>query len=497
MSELHLVFDIGTGGTKAALLTPSGEVVLSAFRGYETVRHAGGYAEQNPGDWWEAVVECALELAPSVFRRVTAVVLTGQMQNLTLLGEEGACLRPTILYSDVRATAEAAEIVGRLGASELRRRTGNDQGAAGLLAKLLWLKRHEPNLYVRAHRIFLGAADFVAYRLTGEAVTDSTTASTTGLLDLEARSPLSASLFEALGLERVPALLPSVREGGRLAGELLGSTASAMGLRSGTPVYLGPGDAGATTIGAGSGEIGPAYGYIGTSGWVALSAGNRADPDTGAITLAHPHRKRFIQIAPLLTAGGNLKWVRDLFADGFVDGSNGEPFSSVVEQALQRSPSRLLYLPYLAGERSPINDPLARGAFIGLDSSTTKAHLYRAVLEGIAYGYRHALQALAPGGIETLVLAGGGAKSAGWCQLFATIIGVKVIVGSAVEHVGVRGAHTAVRFALGEVEDYRFNIEGRDFAPVAEEREHYAQMFELYLESYPALRGVFRGLAGS
>src|SRR5690606_7293683 len=163
-----------------------------------------------------------------------------------------------------------------------------------------------------------------------------------------------------------------------------------------------------------SGESGWVYAYLGTSGWIAFTSAYRAMPDHGAFTLAHPQPTAYIQIAPLLTAGGNLEWARGVFGGGDYD--------TIIEQAGARPPSNLSYLPYLNGERSPFRDPLARGSFIGVDPRTSYNDFYRAVLEGVIYAYRHALDALLTSPPSALVLTGGGTRSEAWCQLFADIL---------------------------------------------------------------------------
>jgi xylulokinase len=270
--------------------------------------------------------------------------------------------------------------------------------------------------------------------------------------------------------------------------------AATLGLRAGIPVYLGPGDAGAATVGAGCGEPGRAYGYIGTSGWVGFSAHARADPASGAFTLAHPHPSMFFQVAPLLTAGGNLQWIRDLFAreqHEFADDS----FDELIEGALRREPGPLLFLPYLNGERSPVRDSAARGAFVGLSSRTVKADLYRAVLEGVIYSYRHALEALLPGGTDVLTLTGGGTRSASWNALFATVTGLPVRTLEETESVGVRGAHHCVRVVEGKATSYRFATHTSTCVPGTALKGHYDRMFALYLDLYPNLRETFGKLA--
>jgi xylulokinase len=482
---IWLAFDIGTTGTKAALLDEKQNVVVTAYASYETTRAQNGEVEQNSLDWWQAVVETTRALSTHEhFSKVKSIVITGQMQNLTLLNDAGEPLRNTILYSDSRAQVEAKEIITKISVDELYNKTGNEQDSSSLLAKLLWLKRHEAQRPQQARYIFLGAADVIAFWLTGQAVTDTTTASTTGLMGIEARGYLEP-FFEQPGLEDIQSKLPKLQNGGELAGRLTAKAARELGLTPELPVYLAPGDAGATTLGAGCGELGEAYAYIGTSGWVAFSSEERAK-ERGVFILAHPNAKRFIQIAPLLTAGGNLQWIRDLFAS--------DDYETLIVEALETPPQNLLYLPYLNGERCPVRDPLARGAFIGLSSSTTKPEMVRGVLEGVVFNYRHALQTICPTFPKTLTLTGGGTKSEQWCQLFADILGIPVQVMNDAEYVGVRGAQLSALVTSGARKDYVLKNECKTFEPNQNLQHHYAKLFDAYLGIYPALKETFKKL---
>lgn len=494
MTSLWLAFDIGTTGTKAALVAPDGRILVSAHREYPTYTAEGGVVEQDAHDWWRAVVETSREITrhPEA-KDITAIAITGQMQNLILVDSAGNPLRGVILYSDTAALEESQEVNQLLGADWLRQATGNDQGPDSLLAKMLWLARNEPDvLNVPDARIFLGAPDFIAYHLTGAAVTDSTTASTTGLMDLDLRHYHQRAAFDHLGLGQYASMLPPIASGGAKIGVLRQETAQLLGLKAGLPVYHGPGDAGATTLGAGSGELGRAYAYIGTSGWIAFTATNRADPDRGAMTLAHPTTGRYIQVAPLLTASGNVDWVRGLF--------NNDSIELLIEDALYRPPSHLLYLPYLNGERSPIRDPLARGAFVGLHVNIQKLDIYRAVLEGVVYAYRHALDALLSSPISSLTLTGGGTRSRDWCQLFADALNVPVIVAGDAENVGVRGVVLAAQISSGEHQNYNpqnyFPVKTTLY-PDSQYREHHDRQYQLFRELYLALRPVFARMGDS
>ncbi|MFN8531620.1 MAG: FGGY family carbohydrate kinase [Anaerolineae bacterium] len=488
-TPLWLIFDVGTSGTKAALVTPDGDLLRTATHDYPTFSADGGVNEQNADDWREAVI--ALSRTFSEERsRIAAIVVTGQMQDAILIEEHGDTTERVILYSDTRAGAEAAEIEQKLGAERLTALTGNEQGADSLRAKLLWLSRHRPEALRRARKIVFGAADFVTFHLTGNAVTDTTTASTTGLFHLGERRWLEQSIFDEMGIGVCRSLMPMLVTGGAHVGPLTERAANALGLKVGLPVYHATGDAGAATIGAGSGEIGRAYGYLGTSGWVAFTSDAPGSPMNGVFTLAHPRPDRFIQIAPLLTAAGNLDWVRGLFPD--------DPIDALVSAACARPPSPVIYLPYLNGERTPFRDPLARAAFIGINGSTDRLDLVRAVLEGVAFGYRHALEALMPTAPESLILTGGGTRSAAWCQLFADVLNKRILLGSGAEHVGVRGAQITVQVASGKLGDYAppgFPLIDQTLVPDAAQVARYETKYGVYRAAYPAMKGLFAGLA--
>lgn len=485
--KLWLAFDVGTTSTKAALVSPDGQVIHSAVREYPLYMAEGGVVEQHAEDWWNATVEACRELAVrNEFSQVEAIAVTGQMQDVILVDAAGKPVYSVILYSDTRARAEADDIIQCIGAERLRVLTGNDQDAASLLAKLLWLKRHQPDALSSARHLLMGAADFIAFKMTGLAVTDTTTASTTGLMDLDSRAPLDRSIFESIGIGDALPILPPIAAGGLQVGSLAANAASVLGLKAGTPVHHSPGDAGATTIGAGSGETGHVYAYLGTSGWIAFTSLNRASWEHGAWTLAHPKPQNYIQIAPLLTAGGNVEWIRDLFGT--------DDYDDLIDQASQQSVSGLLYLPYLNGERSPFRDPLARGAFVGLSQRTTKADLYRAVLEGVVYAYRHALQALLTSPLGALTMTGGGTRSQEWCQLFSDVLNLPVAVAADAENVGVRGAVLAARVASRELDNYHspgYFPSKTLLQPNLQHRHYYDHQYTLFRDLYPALRSTF------
>lgn len=487
-----LALDIGTTGTKAAVLDQSGTLIRTGYAAYPTYSDATGVNEQDPRDWRQATIEAIRTCDPS---GIEAVILTGQMQNVVLLDKQGDPVRPAILYSDTRAVEQAAAIEALIGRGELRARTGNDQNAGGLLAKLRWLVEHEPTVLDSAKSCFIGAADTVAYWLTGTRATDTTTASTTGLLDLTSRRLHDPAFFHTIELESVLWLLPDVVPGGSQVGQVTAQAAQSFGLPEGLPVYLAPGDAGSATVGSGSGEPGRVYGYIGTSGWVAFSADHPGDPNNGVITIAHPHPHRFIQIAPLLTAAGNWDWARTVLQVDSPNGSQSD-IGDLIAAALDRPGTDLLYLPYLNGERSPFSDPHARGSFIGLSSAHTSLDMFRAVIEGVVFAYRHNLEALVRHPARSMVLTGGGARSAALAALFADCIGAEVALYPDAENVGLRGALLSVQVARGDRPDYHVNtLMSTRVVPNSAHRKRLHHLYSAWRHGYLRLRDVFLSLA--
>ena len=364
-----------------------------------------------------------------------------------MLDENAAPVRPVILYSDTRATAQIERIHQLVSPDELRAISGIEQSAGSLLAKLRWLDENERQSLSRAAHLLFGGADFIAARMTGAFVSDSTNASTTGLWHLAADTLLDAKLLARLELSWLQALLPTVVSGGSHVGNLKKAAAQSLNLPADAPVYLAPGDAGTATIGAGCGERGAAYAYVGTSGWVAFTAREIGAASAGVITLAHPKPDHFIQVVPMMTSAGNLDWLQSIFASDSHD--------EIIKQALDRERSNLVFLPYLHGERAPFNDPFARGAFIGISAQTGKADLWRAVLEGMIFAYRHTLTALSPQLPDKLTLIGGGARNYHLNQLFADIIGLPIHQPPDAEHAGLHGAVRAVEVSLGLAPDYQ------------------------------------------
>ena len=479
--NLSIVFDLGTTEIKGAVMKNDGTLVQKVTQqNYTTVTDSNRH-EQDAIFWWKAICSVSNELCES--HKIHSVIVTGQMQNLLLLNTKGSPLQEVILYSDQRSIEESEWLLQNSCYLDLVAKTGNEQGPTSLLAKLLWIKKHQPEIFSKTNCLLPGASDYVVFRMTGEKATDTTTASTTGLMELVERKWIDEALFNKMGLQGVQTLLPKLFDGGAKIGELQKKAATDLGIPAGLPVFLGPGDAGSATIGAGCGVPGKAYAYIGTSGWVAFAEKQPADPTTGVITLSHPKCDHFIQVAPLLTAGGNLEWAKSL--------SNFESYDSLINDAISSPLSNLIFLPYLKGERSPFIDPKARGAFIGLQSTTGQSAMNRAVLEGICFAFRHALTALTDTPVNELILTGGGTRSKEFCQMFADVLNVEILILEQDGTVNMRGALKSAQGNLEEIELFHSAIR---FTSKGNLREHYNRLYSGFVEAYPALKSIFSTL---
>lgn len=495
--ETILAIDIGTTGAKAALVNREGAILAAALATYPTHTAAGNVVEQNPQDWWAATCRALQELWARTEEKgdVAAVILSGQMQDTILLGEEEA-VGPALLYADSRAQVEAADIEQRIGAEVLTAITGNAQGAASVLAKWCWLARHEAARLAATRTILLGSHDYVAWRLCGARSADPTTAATTGLLDWRTRT-WAYELLMQMGLDIN--LLPTLHTSGAQIGVVSADAAIATGLPAGTPVLQGVGDLGATTVGVGAAEPGTIYAYLGTSGWIAASQEVAVPmPARGVFTICHPQPPRYIQVAPVLTAGGNLEWLRRALATP--EGAQPE-YAHLNALAAQAQPGSggVMYLPYLNGERSPFSDPNARAGFLGISGATTQADLVRAVMEGTAFAYRSLREALGIVARSPLILAGGGGKSPVWVQILADVLGQPVRVAAAPGDAPARGAALIAGHALGW---YASLTPGAEFfptqavyEPIEANTRVYESLYSIFTGLYPALRESFAALA--
>jgi xylulokinase len=421
--------DIGTGGTRAVLLDGDGCVVSSATAAHRPFAspHAS-WAEQNPCDWWAAVCsaipEC-LTRGKTAGGEISGIALTGQMHGLVLLDRDGRVLRPSIIWCDQRTEVECREITERIGAARLIELTANPALTNFTLPKIWWVQKNEPEIWARAGTILL-PKDYIRLRLSGSLATDVADASGTLLFDVANRQ-WSRPMTEASGL--VADLLPTVFESCEISGHVSEEGARATGLRAGIPIVTGAGDQAAGAVGTGIVRPGAVSATIGTSGVVfAATAGPVRDPAGRIHTFCHAVPQRWHVMGVTQAAGYSLRWFRDQF------GATGDPAQDAYGRLMKEASAApagsdgLLWAPYLMGERTPHLDPYARGALVGISAAHTRAHVIRAILEGVAFSLRDTLTIFAELKIpvESIRLGGGGARGALWRQIQADVYGMPV-----------------------------------------------------------------------
>jgi xylulokinase len=413
--------DVGTSAAKAVAISRTGEVLASAERGYPLSTPRPGWAEQDPEDWWRAAQEAlaALGVEPA------AVGLSGQMHGLVALDERDRVLRPAILWNDQRTAAECAEIEDRVGLERLVELTGNRALTGFTAPKLLWLRRHEPEIFGRIRRVLL-PKDYVRLRLTGEHAIDAADASGTLLFDVRERRWSE----EVLGALEIPAQwLPPVGESTEIGGA---------------------GDQAAGALGAGIDRPGPLSIVLGTSGVVlAALPGYRHDPLARLHVFCHAVPGTWQAMGVMLSAAGSMSWLRGVLG--------GLDYRELDGEAAAWAPGAegLAFAPYLAGERTPHADPDARGAFVGLSLRHDRGAMTRAVLEGVAYGLRDSLELLRELGVEVEVgrISGGGARSELWRRIAASVLGISLERTAAAEEGAAFGAALLAGVSSGAFAD--------------------------------------------
>ena len=488
-----LGIDVSTTATKAVLVGEEGDVTGIATAEYATSVPRPRWSEQDPELWWGAAIAAirdALVRAGIPGGDVAAVGLTGQMHGAVLLDTADRPLRPAILWNDQRTDTECDEIRQRVGAERLIQVTGNDALTGFTAPKLLWVRSHEPETWSRVAHVLL-PKDFVRLRLTGEHAVDKADGAGTLLFDLAARD-WSAEVLDALQLDR--GLLPQTFEGPVVTGSVTAAVAQLTGLRAGTPVVAGGGDQAANAVGVGAIDPGVVALSLGTSG-VVFAATDRAltEPRGRVHAFCHAVPERWHLMSVMLSAAGSLRWFRDALAPGV-------PYSALDDEAAlaPAGSDRLVFLPYLTGERSPHADPLARGAFVGLTVTHERRHLARAVLEGVAYGLRDGLDQMIGAGLPApsrIRASGGGIASPLWRQILADVLRAEIATVSTTEGAafgaGLLAAVGAGWFeSVAQAADWAVQLSvvaepGPD-API------YAEALGRYRALYPALAPTFR-----
>jgi xylulokinase len=499
MTDAVLALDIGTSAVKALIVDMNGRILGHGSAEHPMQHPRPGYAEQRPEDWWEATVRAVRAALAEAATSVQAIGLTGQMHSTVLLGDRGDALGPAIIWADTRSRAEVDELTAIIGPRRLLEITGSRLATGFQAATVHWLQRHDPDRWRRTRRVML-PKDYLRFRLAGVLATEPSDASSTLLLDIHTRD-WSDTILQAIKLDR--SYLPEMHPSASMTGNLGPDAAAALGLPDGLPVIAGGADVACGALGAGVVDPDAMLLSISTGAQVVLPslapeinfAGNShtfcAAIDPGQSGAA------WYQMGATMAAGLALRWLRDnIFALPLED---GYAQMTKAAEAVPPGAGGLIFLPYLAGERTPHMNPHARGLFLGLTASHGRAHLVRAVMEGVAFALYDAYRALHLDreSVNRAILAGGGARSSLWRQIFADVFGMPIAPLDAVEQSALGAAVLAV--AATTASDTA-NIArswaryGASVLPDDSVHHQYQELFAIFRSAYEKHQADFEAL---
>ena len=506
MKNYIIAHDLGTTGNKATLYDCEGKLVGAAFEGYETEHARAGWAEQDPRDWWQAVCQSTRRLlgeAGLSKNEIAAISFSGQMMGAVPLDRQGQPLRKAIIWADQRALPQERWLMERLDFGEVYQITGHRLSSPYSLAKILWMRDNQPEIYDDVHK-FVQAKDAIIARLTGSFVTDPSDASSMNLYDLE-RGEWSGKILDAVDLPGDK--LPEIRQSIEIVGEVRREVADEVGVAAGTRVVLGGGDGACAAAGAGVIEAGSAYNYVGSSSWIAMSTPKPIyDPEYRTFTFGHVIPDRVMPTGTMQAAGASYQWTRNQL--GLLEQQAAETLGvsayeliNLQAEQVEAGAEGLFYLPYLMGERSPRWNSHARGAFVGLTIRHTRAHLYRAVLEGITMNLRVILDAFRRQGtvIDAMRVIGGGAGSRLWNQMMADIYGMPVQRLAILEEATSMGAALVGGVAVGLYDDFSMietmNKIAATVSPDPQNQAVYDRIYPVFNKIYEALVPIYDDIA--
>lgn len=487
-----LGLDISTTGAKALLVDQQGAVIATHTTPQPISQPKPLWSEQSPSDWWKGIaasIRAVLHQSGIAGEAVTAIGLTGQMHGMVLLDAEGNVLRPAILWNDQRTQAQCDWITEKVGFERLIALTGNRALTGFTAPKVIWVREHEPDVYGRTAHMLL-PKDYIRYMLTGDYASEMSDSAGTSLLNVAGRA-WSTEVLDAL---EIPAdWLPTLYEGTETTGVVHAAAAAETGLKAGTPVVGGGGDQAAGAVGVGAVKPDVIALSVGTSGVVFAPLANYAyEPEGRLHAFCHAAPDQWHFMGVMLSAAGSLQWYRDELA-------SQTEFDALLAPAkgIAAGSDGLLFLPYLTGERTPHPDPLARGAFVGLTTRHTQAHLTRAVLEGVAFGLKDSFRLIAAAGLPDQIevrVIGGGAKSPVWRQILADVLNAPLVSVSTTEGAAY-GAALLALVGAGVFPDIQAAcaaaITTSDATAPSEQADAYAAPYAHYQALYPALKDIF------
>jgi xylulokinase len=498
-----LAHDTGTGGDKAVLTTLEGQILQSAYQPYEVYYPQPDWAEQHPEELWQAVTKTTRQVIQQASinpGEILGVGISAQMFNLLPVDERCRPVSPMLSWLDVRSVNQADRLLNQGTQSFLFNHTGNIPTAKDIIPKILWLKEERPDLWERTAWL-LDCKEYILFRLTGKIAIDWHGASVFFLFD-----PYKKTWSEEvcarlqIPLEKLPEAYPCIQ----VIGEVTPQAAAETGLAAGTPVVICAGDVAVAQSGSGANTAAKAHLCVGTATWIGLSTRIlHNDPEKPFWALNHIDPDKWIIAGEMETGGGALMWFRDAFCqeeDRLANSAGISTYALLGQMADSVEPGadKLLFLPWLSGERAPVLDHYARGGFVGLSLGHTKSHLARSVMEGVAFHLRWICESLERLGLkfDAVNAIGGGCTSSVWTQIISDIIERPLHVVEHPQEAGAIGAALSVAVGLGvypnmEAVDELIRID-HTVDPRRQNQERYRELYQEYRSLYEALAPIYR-----
>jgi len=502
MKKYLLSHDLGTSGDKATLFSVDGELIGSTVASYDTHYFNDNWVEQDADDWWKAFCSATKQLIRESeidAADIAGISFSGQMMGCLCVDRQGRPLRPSIIWADIRAQEEAAQVEAQIPLFDYYSIVGHRISASYGLYKLMWVMKHEPEIYEQTYKT-LNAKDYIVFRLTGTFCTDYSDANGSGFFD-QKKLDWSEELLALSGL--APDKLPDVKPSTFMAGTVTAEAAASTGLAEGTPVIIGAGDGVATNVGAGSIAPGKAFCSLGTSAWIASTAEQPlTDPLMRTVTWAHMVPGLYAPNGTMQYACGSYSWLKNVICteeSAQAKTAGCSAYDIMDEEAAENCPGSngLIFLPYLIGERAPRWDSDAKGCFIGLKPETSRGDIIRSVMEGVTYNLALILDILRSQiDITELTVLGGGAKGRIWQQIMADVFDARMIIPNVLEEAGSMGAAVCAGVGAGIYDDFtaidRFSKVADICDPDKDNSEAYRRARADFERYYQALNGSWR-----
>ena len=501
-----LAHDLGTSGNKATLYALDGTLKGSLVSEYPTYYPHSGWVEQDADDWWRAICESTkqlLEKTGILASKIVCVSFSGQMMGCLVVDRETTPLRRMLIWADTRSSAQEKFMLQQAGMENGYKITGHRLSASYSAAKLLWVRDNEPELYKKAGKM-LHAKEYIIYKLTGEIVTEYSDASGTNLLDIN-KKEWSDELLNAFDIPKE--LLPDIYPSTLTAGKVTAEAARLCGLVEGTPVIIGGGDGSCACVGAGVVKAGKVYNVVGSSSWISTASKAPVfDPQMRTFNWFHLDDSLYTPCGTMQAAGFSYAWFRnnlcgeELFA-GQITGKSAYDIINKYVENTKPGADGLLFLPYLLGERSPLWDHNARGAFVGLGISSTKGHMARAVLEGVGFNLKTILDILEKDSpTDDVIMIGAGVKGDIWLRILSDIWQKSLLVPEYLEEATSMGAAICGGVGIGAYKDFsvaeKQNKPVRRIEPDKNNAKTYNDLYTIFRETYEQLKPIYQSLAG-